>query len=261
MVQNRKSTSDDYRKERRFPNLKNSSSPSGTALLLLPYPVALFPPTTISPFYCKAAVLPRNTLAAARFLRSFEKGKHIRRSIHTARENLGAGSRAGVRGWRAPHSARSGAGRRDAGASRGAAIPPRPQGQGLPVPAAGRRSDGSRPGPAITPPPGRAAAAAPGRGRRSQGPASARVRAAARAGNAERATYFPPAAGAPAGRPAPQRRRLLGGGGQPCPLAHGRCTRPRSTLPPTSARRRASVRSGCGSDDSLPAATLRYFEI
>lgn len=91
MVQKRKSTSDDYRKERRFPNLKNSSSPSGTALLLLPYPVALFLPTTISPFYCKAAVLPRNTLAAARFLRSFEKGKHIRRRIHTARENLGAG--------------------------------------------------------------------------------------------------------------------------------------------------------------------------
>lgn len=173
MVQKKKSTTEGYGEERRFPNLKNSSSPSGMALLLLPYPVAPFLPTTTSSFYCKAAVLPRNTLAAARFLRSFEKGKHIRRRRHTARESLGAGSPAGVRGWRAPHSARSGAGRGDAGASRGAAIPPRPQGQGLRVPAAGRRSDGSRPGPAITPPPG-LAAAAPDRGRRSPGPASAR---------------------------------------------------------------------------------------
>lgn len=38
----------------------NSSSPSGMALLLLPYSDALSLQTTISLFYCKAAVLPRN---------------------------------------------------------------------------------------------------------------------------------------------------------------------------------------------------------
>lgn len=168
------------------------------ALLLLPYPVALSLPTTISPFYCKAAVLPRNPLAAARFPDSFGKRKTRSENTHTAWGKLGAGSPAGARG------------------PAGAALGPLRGGEGMRAPPEvpqsrrgrkGRASGRPRPVAAVTaparapPPPPRCqarVAVAPGRGRRSPGPASAWARAAAGAGSAERATYFPPAAGAPA---------------------------------------------------------------
>lgn len=73
-----------------FP-IKNSSCPSGTALLLLPYPDALSL-QTISPFYCTAAVLARNPLAAPD-LQILLKKKNTFSEENTVRENLGAGSR------------------------------------------------------------------------------------------------------------------------------------------------------------------------
>lgn len=199
------------------------------ALLLLPYPAALSLPTTISPFYCKAAAAPRNPLAAARFPDPFAKGKPLR-STHTARGKPGRGAPgcgSGPCGRRTrPAPGRGGLERGgDAGASRGAAIPPRPQGQGLRAPAAGRRSDGSCPGPAVASLPGRGAVA-PDRGRRSPGPASAWARAAAGAGSAESATYFPPAAGAPARAASPATAEGAGGGGPSRIPAQGRRARP-----------------------------------
>lgn len=120
----------------------------------------------------------------------------------------------------------------------------------------GRASGRPRPAAAVPapirapPPPGRAAAAR-GRGRSSRVPASSRARDAAGAGSAERATYFPPAAGARLRRPATAEATAAEAGPTP---AHGRRARPRSALAPTSASRRASVRSGRGADNSLPAA-------
>lgn len=88
----KESTGDDYGKERRFSNLKNSSCPSGTALLLLPYPDALSLQTTISPFYCTAAVLARNPLAAPDLQIPLKKENTFSEE-NTVRENLGAGIR------------------------------------------------------------------------------------------------------------------------------------------------------------------------
>lgn len=112
---------------------------------------------------------------------------------------------------RAPHSARSGAGRGDAGASRGAAIPPRPQGQGLRAPAASRRSAGSHPGPA---------AARPRRRRAESGPQQPgpRVLPGARRGRrGERGArnLLSACGGSPA--PAPGNGGGDGGGGRPHP--------------------------------------------
>lgn len=219
------------------------------ALLLLPYPDALSL-QTISPFYCKAAVLPRNPLAAARFPDSFEKGNTFRE--HTPHERTWARGAWPGRGAprRRTRPARGGA--RDAGTSRGAAIRPRPQGQGLREPAAGRCSAGSRRA-------RRRSAARPrrrraGSGRRSPSSASSRARAAAGAGSPERATYFPPAAGAPARTPSPATAQATTPRRPALTAVYGRRARPRSALAPTSAGRQASVRSGRGTDDSLPAA-------
>ena len=104
----KESTGDDYGKERRFSNLKNSSCPSGTALLLLPYPDALSLQTTISPFYCTAAVLARNPLAAPDLQIPLKKENTFSEE-NTVRENLGAG----IRGRRTRPAPGRGAGMRD----------------------------------------------------------------------------------------------------------------------------------------------------
>lgn len=114
-----------------------------------------------------------------------------------------------------PHSARSGAGRGDAGASRGAAIPLRPQGQGLGAPAASRRSARSRPGPAAA----RRQAARPRRRRRraeSGPPQSGPETRPARRARSAQLTFRLRRAPRPES-PARQPPRRLGGGGRPHP--------------------------------------------
>lgn len=195
--------------------MNNSSSPSGTAPLLLPYPAALSPPTTISPLYCKAAVVPRNPLAAATFPDAFAKGKHIRRT-HPAWENPGAGSPAAARG---PASAALGPLRGGEGMQAPPEVPQSRRGRkgrasGRPPPVAAVTA------PARAPPPPRCQAASP----------SPRVGAAA-----ARAPHLPgpalqPARGARSaqltfrqrraplhGRPAPQRRREQAAEARPAP--------------------------------------------
>lgn len=132
--------------------MKNSSSASGSALLLLPYPAALSL-QTISSFYCKAAVLPRSPLLRPDFQIPCTRETHSENARPTgAPGHWEPGQGAGPRTRPAPG--------RGAGMRAPPEVPQSRRGR------KGRASGRSRPGAAVTdparaPPPPRRQAAPP----------------------------------------------------------------------------------------------------